>query len=104
VVCGVQVVWLATAWVSPLPLLDCILPACAVLHPAACPLRSLPPYSCALQVCEALAAGCERPLILPLSRKSADGRLEASEVEPTDALAWTQVGLWGGAEGSTPAG
>ncbi|PRW56101.1 NADP-dependent malic enzyme [Chlorella sorokiniana] len=49
-----------------------------------------PPHAFDREVCEALAAGCERPLILPLSRKSPDGRLEASEVSPADALAWTQ--------------
>lgn len=43
-------------------------------------------------MCEALAAGCEQPLVLPLSRKSPDGRLEASEVAAADALAWMQVG------------
>lgn len=47
------------------------------------------------QVCEALAVGCERPLLLPLSRQSPDGQLEASEVAAADALAWTQVSACG---------
>lgn len=59
-----------------------------------CPSTPANPFATpCLQVCEALAAGCERPLILPLSRKSPDGRLEESEVAPADALAWTQVGF-----------
>ena len=70
---------------------------CGLNAPTCCRplLLALPPNPATpcLQVCEALAAGCERPLILPLSRKSPDGRLEASEVAPADALAWTQVGL-----------
>ena len=43
-----------------------------------------------MQVCEAMAAGTERPIILPLSRISAAGQLEASEVTAADALAWTR--------------
>lgn len=43
------------------------------------------------QVLEALAEGCERPVVLPLSRVSPEGRREAAEVSAADALAWTQV-------------
>lgn len=38
-----------------------------------------------------MAAGCDTPIILPLSRVSPTGELEAAEVSAADALAWTQV-------------
>lgn len=41
-------------------------------------------------MCEALAAGTQHPLIMPLSRVSPSGQLEACEVAAADALAWTQ--------------
>ncbi|PSC71621.1 NADP-dependent malic enzyme [Micractinium conductrix] len=50
----------------------------------------VPPHAFDREVCEALAAGAERPLILPLSRLSPAGQAEASEVSAADALAWTQ--------------
>ncbi|EFN58521.1 hypothetical protein CHLNCDRAFT_140591 [Chlorella variabilis] len=49
-----------------------------------------PPHAFTKEVCEAMAAGTERPIILPLSRISAAGQLEASEVTAADALAWTR--------------
>lgn len=60
------------------------------MHPLPAPRRSpaTPPPS--PQVCEALAAGTPRPIILPLSRTSHAGEAESSEVPAADALAWTR--------------
>ena len=69
------------------------LPASLGPHSFLCFMSTCLPPTCGPQVCEALVTGCERPLLLPLSRQSPDGRLEASEVAAADALAWTQV--WG---------
>ncbi|KAL4457781.1 hypothetical protein ABPG75_012646 [Micractinium tetrahymenae] len=49
-----------------------------------------PPHAFGKEVCEALAAGTQHPLIMPLSRTSPSGEAEASEVAAADALAWTQ--------------
>ena len=49
-----------------------------------------PPHAFTKEVCEAVAAGAERPVILPLSRLSPEGRPEASEAAAADILAWTQ--------------
>ncbi|KAI3436725.1 hypothetical protein D9Q98_006140 [Chlorella vulgaris] len=50
---------------------------------------SAPPHAFTKEVCEALAAGVERPVILPLSRMSPSGEVEQSEVAAADALSWT---------------
>lgn len=50
----------------------------------------VPPHAFSHEVCEALVAGCERPLILPLSRLGPDGTPERSEVSAADAMAWTK--------------
>ena len=48
-----------------------------------------PPFAFTQEVLEAMAAGTERPIILPMSLHDADGREGAAEVSAADAYAWT---------------
>ena len=58
-----------------------------------------PPHAFGQDVIQALCAGAERPIVLPLSRMSPQGVLEQAEVSAADALAWSQARAPGGLRG-----